>query len=137
VALLAHKLTLRQLGAAGWLLVILISVGCGSRQQTAEPVDPDQARRTLHAVLADWVEGGKPETWRQKSPQVVVQDLDWSGGSKLKAFELLGSGEPRDANLFCQVKLVLENSSQRKIEQTVTYCVGTDPVLTVFRAMNP
>ena len=125
-----------QLGAIGVLLLILVPLGCAGRQQIAKPVNPEEARQTLSAVLADWAKGGKPEAWLRQSPQVVIQDRDWSSGLKLKTFEILGSGEPRDANLFCQVKLVLENASQQDFEQTVTYCVGTDPALTVFRAMN-
>jgi hypothetical protein len=118
----------------GFLLLLAMPAGCS--QQIARPVNADQARETLNAVLADWADGGKPEQWLKQSPQVVIQDRDWARGLKLKTFEILGSGEPRDANLFCQVKLVLENGSQQDFEQTVTYCVGTDPVLTVFRAMN-
>ncbi|MHB0954850.1 MAG: hypothetical protein ACYC0X_00580 [Pirellulaceae bacterium] len=133
----AHNVALRALHATGWMLIVLIPAGCGNWQRSAKPVDPDEARQTLGAVLADWAQGGTPEAWLEQSPQVVIQDLDWSGGAKLKAFEVLGTGEPRDANLFCQVKLVLEDASRQQVERTVTYCIGTDPVLTVFRAMNP
>ncbi len=133
----ASRVTCRQLGTIVCLLLLLTFAGCGSRQQTARPVDPEEARQTLNAVLADWGHGGKPAAWLQQSPQVVIQDRDWSNGLKLNDFEILGAGESRDANLFCQVKLVLENAAQQQFEQTVTYCVGTDPVLTVFRAMDP
>jgi hypothetical protein len=113
-------------------LVMLVAVGgCGASATTA--ADPDVARKTLETVLASWKEGGKPDEWQEKSPKVVVQDFDWAAGAKLKSFELLGPGELRDANLICKVKLVVEKPSQGAAERTVTYVVGTDPVLTVFR----
>ncbi len=119
------------------LLLMLALPGCGPQLQRAKPVDVDEARQTLTTVLDDWAGGGKPEDWLQQSPRVVVQDFDWSSGARLKSYEILGAGQSRDANLFCQVKLVLENPVQKRVEQTVTYCVGTDPVLTVFRALGP
>lgn len=119
------------------LLALLVSLsvlaGCGSNRQTAKPVDPAAARQTLEVVLTDWRNGGRPDVWQQQSPQVVVQDLDWSRGVRLKSYEILGPGEPRDANLYCRVKLVLDEPTAETREQTVTYCVGTDPVRTVFR----
>jgi hypothetical protein len=84
-------------------------------------------------VLQNWQQGGTPEQWRQHDPEVVVQDFDWSDGFKLKRFEMLGPGDPRDANLYCQVRLTLESPKQVELNRIVTYVVGTDPVLTVFR----
>ena len=124
---------LRTLIATAVLTLLLALPGCGPRQETAAPVDPEKARSTLEAVLSDWKEGGSPEAWQERSPEVVVQDFDWAAGTKLKSFELLGPGESRDANLICKVKLVLEQSPRGDVERTVTYVVGTDPVLTVFR----
>lgn len=124
---------LRRTAALIGFVASLMLIGCGPRQQTAKPVDADQARSALETVLTDWTKGGKPEAWMQRVPQVVIQDADWARGAKLRTFEILGPGEPRDANLFCRVKLVLEEPSAQPAEQTVTYCVGSDPVITVFR----
>lgn len=121
---------LRSCGAA---LLLAVLCGCGTGQKTAAPVDPDVARRTLDAVLLDWKNGGTPDAWQQKSPKVVVQDLDWAAGAKLVSYEVLGPGEVRDANLYCQVKIVAASQSQKETPRTVTYVVGTDPVITVFR----
>lgn len=127
------------LGIAATALAAVLGVsvlsGCGPRQVTAKPVEPEVARRTLEQVLAHWKQGGTPDQCQSETPPVVVQDLDWLGGARLLSFELLGGGDPRDANLFCDVKLVLEDASHKRLERTVTYCVGTDPVLTVFRAL--
>jgi hypothetical protein len=115
-------------------LGLLLLAGCGS-QQTAQPVDLRVANDTLTAVLTDWQNGGTPAAWQRRSPQVIVQDLDWSNGTRLKAFQILGPGKPQDANLFCQVRLTLQQDTQPATERVVTYCVGTDPVITVFRDM--
>lgn len=126
-----------RLGAGVWLglWVVLFALGCGRRPTVAKPVDPDLARSTLDAVLASWQDGETPQVWSSRVPQVIVQDFDWSSGTTLQAYEILGDGDARDANLFCPVRLVVETTARRRTEMTVTYCVGTDPVLTVFRAM--
>jgi hypothetical protein len=118
----------------GWLAALgLIALGCGPRHQTAAPVNVETARQTLQSVLESWQRGEKLDSWRQHDPEVVIQDMDWSADAKLKEFEILGDGEPRDANLYCKVKLVFNEQVQGKTEKEVTYVVGTDPVLTVFR----
>lgn len=116
------------------LLLPMTGGGCGG-QRVAAPVDPQQARATLNAVLADWKAGGKPEDWQRRSPNVVVQDLEWSAGATLVDFEILGDGKPLDANLYCEVRIVTSTGGQSNPPRTVTYVVGTDPVLTVFRDM--
>lgn len=114
-------------------LIALISCGNGcSAQKKASAVDTDIAQKTLEEVLTSWKDGETPDAWQQRSPKVVVQDFDWAEGAKLKGFELLGPGEPRDANLYCKVKLMVEPASQPQREKVVTYVVGTDPVLTDF-----
>lgn len=126
----------RWVGVASLLMIVPL-VGCGFRPKVADPVDPDVAQRTLREALDAWVSGAKPDELRQKTPQIVVQDFDWSAGNRLVSYEVKGVGSPQDANLFCEVKLVLEDSSRKRSERLVTYCVGTDPVLTVFRALGP
>lgn len=41
-----------------------------------------------------------------------------------------------DSNLFVNVELTLEVAGRRETT-TEQYCVGTEPVLTVFRALSP
>jgi hypothetical protein len=50
-------------------------------------------------------------------------------------YEVLDGGKPESANLVARVKLSLEDKEGAKSEKTVTYLVGTAPVLTVFRDM--
>lgn len=117
------------------LLVIMTLCVSGCGYSAAEHrVTSTTARSTLESVLKSWQEGESSESWQQKTPKVVVQDMDWKAGAKLQSFEILGEGEAIDANLHCQVKLKFAQPRNGKKEQTVTYLVGTSPVLTVFRS---
>lgn len=120
---------------AGLVLAAAISCsGCGG-PASAEPVNPTKARETLAGVLDGWKNGDTPAQWQNRSPKIVVQDFDWQSGMKLKDYEILGDGEARDANLFCQVRLALYDPAGGEVQKLVSYVVGTDPVLTVFRGM--
>lgn len=117
--------------AAAALLLAACLAGCG--QKTAGPVDPYLARDTLTRVLDGWKAGGKPQDFNKQEPPVVVQDLEWQGGAKLVSYEMLDPGDPLDANLHCGVRLVTTSPDGTESTKDVTYIVGTDPVLTVFR----
>ncbi|REJ88899.1 MAG: hypothetical protein DWQ34_21015 [Planctomycetota bacterium] len=126
------RLYCERIAVAILLLGPLIS-GC-SDGMGPHPVDAVQARSTLEAVLQSWQDGATPESWKEKSPSVVVQDMDWRLGKKLTSFEILEPTQAVDANLHCRVKLTLEDPESGAVERTVKYVVGTDPVLTVFRS---
>jgi hypothetical protein len=108
--------------------------GCGGPYQSA-PVNADKARETLAVAMEAWKEGETVESLKEDSPEIVVQDFDWSDGMKLLDYEVLDDGKPESANLVARVKLTLEDKTGAKSEKTVTYLVGTAPVLTVFRDM--
>jgi hypothetical protein len=116
------------------LLIALAAAGCTSGHQV-HPVSPDQAKQTLVTVLNGWKEGKQPDAWRSQMPEIVVQDVDWSMGKKLVGYEIV-SDKAIDSNLHCEVKLTIEEGGEQKT-QTVTYLVGTSPVLTVFRKILP
>lgn len=115
------------------LALAILAPGCGPHRNA--PVNVQVAQQTLKETLEKWKQGSKPADLQAASPQIVVQDLDWSGGAKLLDFEMLGDGEPVDANLIGKVKLKLQSQEGKAAEKTVTYVVGTSPVLTVFRDM--
>ncbi len=128
-----------------WMRILLVLLpmamipaigGCGGYSPEAHRVDPPTAKSTLVAVLTSWQEGATPESWRQKKPEVVVQDPDWNAGAKLKSFELLDDGKAVDANLNCRVKLILQIPEKGETERNVSYVVSTSPVLTVFRGFG-
>lgn len=117
------------------LVVLLAACGCGGRDYSPEAhrVDPALARETLESVLKSWQQGETPESWQERDPDVVVQDMDWARGKQLQEFEVLGDGEAIDANLHCEVRLTIADPESGTVEQTVTYLVTTSPKLTVFR----
>ncbi len=70
-------------------------------------------------------------------PTIIVQESAWQQGKRLSSYTLLDQGRVEDANLFCEVELVFADSGegQAVTKKKVTYVIGTDPVITVFRAI--
>lgn len=118
------------------MLVLLFAsavAGCG--QKPPDPVEPLLAQETLVRVLDGWKAGLQPADFQKQTPPVVVQDMEWQEGAKLVSYETLAAGMPVDANLHCNVRLVLAAADGTESTKTVTYMVGTHPVLTVFRKL--
>lgn len=114
-------------------MIALTLVGCGGGP-VARPVDPVLAEQTLTKVLDEWKSGNLIEQCQQLQPSVVVQEFYWMQGEKLEDYKIISS-EVRDANLYVKTELRLRNTEGRARTEEVTYCVGTDPVLTVFRML--
>ncbi len=109
-------------------------VGCSG--PVLKPVDPDLARQSLVETLDTWQQGGSIAELRKHTPEIVVQDPAWSGGSSLVEYRLVDQGRVEDANLFCEVELMLSKPGDKApASKTVTYVIGTTPVITVFRAI--
>ncbi len=105
--------------------------GCGSGP-VAGPVNADLARETLRTTLDAWKEGRAIGTLVSQSPSIVAQDFDWMAGAKLESYEFVNEGVSQDANLRVPVRLKLKDKGLK----SVSYIVGTDIKLTVFRAME-
>ncbi|MGV3484450.1 MAG: hypothetical protein ACO1RT_08530 [Planctomycetaceae bacterium] len=117
------------------LLVALASLSACS-QPRAAAVGPALAKATLVKVLEHWRQGGTIDELRQGTRPVVVQEAHWSNGQVLQEFNIVDDGRIEDANLFSEVELTLQApGGGDAVKKTVTYVVGTDPVLTVFRAI--
>jgi hypothetical protein len=124
---------------AGQVLLLFflctLAAGCLG-QQRAAPVNVSLAQESLRKSLDSWKKGDDPGSLRQGSPSITVQDLDWKGGYKLIDYEIIGEGKYDDANLRCPVKLKLLDPKGKEVTREVTYMVGTDPSITVFREMK-
>ena len=121
-----------------WLFLLTASLamlGCSSRTRTARPVNEHAAREALATVLEAWKAGVASQELQIRSPKIVVQDMSWLGGAKLKEFEILDGAKRIDANLHCPVRLHLSTPEGKESQQEVVYVVGTDPVITVFREL--
>lgn len=117
-------------------LVLLVAVlGCTKGPQRADPVDPETARNTLRVVLESWKKGERPAALQQRTPPVVVQDMDWETGHQLIDYQIKGPDAAEDANLLCPVTLTLRSPEGEVLNKDVTYIVGTSPRLTVFRKL--
>jgi hypothetical protein len=133
--------TLAVIGICLAVLAALFLSGCSS-SSSAHAVDPPQARDALKVALEAWKNGENLKSLESSSTPMVVQDFDWAGGAKLVDFEIVGDGQPEDANLRILVKLTTEGgksvgkpSATRSSEKKVWYLVTTSPKVTVFRDM--
>jgi hypothetical protein len=118
-------------------LALLVLAGCAPGPKTAAPVEPEKARAALKTTLDAWKAGRPIDALRQDAPPIVAQDFDWMAGAELAEYKVLGDGDPEDANLRVKVHLTLRPAQgAATATKTVTYVVGTDPRLTVFRAME-
>jgi hypothetical protein len=126
----AHA-AIRSVVAAIGLLAIS---GCGGTPAPA-PADEGQAKRTLDQALSAWQKGTTVEAIKNASPSIVIKDPKWQRGDSLKKFEVEGSGKPSGAEREFKVTLWLADSEGKEVREDVVYRVGTQPILTVFRAM--
>ncbi len=108
--------------------------GCGSDAAPA-PADQDQARKTLDQALTGWQKGETVEGMKNASPSILVSDPKWSNGSALKKYEVKGDGKPAGAERVFTVTLWLTDGNGKEVTESVDYKVGTNPILTVFRAL--
>jgi hypothetical protein len=58
---------------------------CGGDSSGEFRVEADTARKALDEVLTSWNQAALPESWRSRTPPVIVQDLEWSSGVKMKS----------------------------------------------------
>ena len=113
---------------------LLAPAGCG---ETSAPTAADSAlaKQTLERALGSWSEGKSVGDAKGASPSIIVSDPRWSGGVRLKKFELKSDGKPSGAERVFTVTLWTVDGKGKEASETVDYRVGTTPVFTVFRAM--
>ncbi len=120
----------------GWVLAsLLLCVVSGCGEQRAGPVDAELARQSLTEFLETWKRGGAIDELQKGDPKIVGQEILWQSGNKLKEYQLKDQGRIEDANMFCEVDLTLVDAQGNSKKKTVTYVIGTDPVITVFHAI--
>lgn len=117
----------------GVLAMGLIWAGCTNGPRHAAAVDPEQARTALLTALDAWKLGQTPASLTTASPTITVQDMDWERGCKLRSFEMLTAERHDDSNLRIPVRLVIDEPGKPSSTKQVSYVVGTDPTITVFR----
>ena len=110
----------------------VVFAGC-SGSPHSDPVDTDRARETLKLALDGWKNGEPPSALKDGSPSITVQDLDWLAGAKLVDYEVAGEGKAVASNLRVPVKLTIRPKQGKDVKKSVSYIIGTSPILTVFR----
>ena len=118
--------------AAPALLLLILTAGCGRGAQGLS-LDKSVARESLAAALDAWKAGETPGSLKDRSPSIVVGDPDWNSGRRLEAYKLLPEETDDGTNLHATAELVLQDARAGRQTQRITYVVGTDPVITVFR----
>lgn len=109
-------------------------VGCGGGGPPVAAPE-DQAREVLNQALSSWQRGDSLEDLKQATPSIVASDPQWSRGAKLSKFEVQGDGKPAGAERVFTVTLWLAQDQGEEVTESVDYKVGTNPILTVFRAI--
>ncbi|HRE98963.1 MAG TPA: hypothetical protein PLI18_00510 [Pirellulaceae bacterium] len=115
------------------LLGTVAAIGCGGRGADAYPLDQPQAEAALRAWLDHWKSGKSPDGLNDVRPGLVVGDVDWNSGAKLKDYTIAETGFSDGTNWHIAVTLELERSGASAEKSEITYVVGTSPVETIFR----
>lgn len=113
-------------------LLLVVCVGCGSGSGPWK-LDVDVARNSLETSLKAWKGGEAPAALEQKSPKIIVGDVDWKTGKKLLAFKVRDSDSSEGTNLRKIVELTLQSESGQPIRVDAAYLISTRPIITVFR----
>jgi hypothetical protein len=116
------------------LLVPLAVSGCNSGGAADLAVEPDLARESLIAFLDAWQAGRSPADLKSRSPSIIAGDHAFAAGTKLVTYTLVGDDTDDGANLHTSVDLVLQDDKSGEVKERIAYIVGTEPVITVFRA---
>ena len=109
--------------------------GCESTSAPAA-ADVNQAKQTLERALTAWAKGATVAAIKGESPSIVISDPRWERGDVLKKYEIKSDGKPSGAEQVFTVALWFDDpKSGKEVSETVSYRVGTNPMLTVFRAL--
>ncbi len=127
----APRPTRRRLAFA---LALIALVGCGGSDVPVATTE-DKARETLDLALTSWQKGMTVDQMKAATPSIAIRDPKWSRGDTLKKYEVTGPGKPSASERQFTVILWLADADGKETREQVTFLVGTDPVLTVFRSL--
>jgi hypothetical protein len=113
------------------LLVLGLGVtGCSRGSRLS--LDENTARDSLKTALESWKKGDTQKALKDRSPSIIMGDDSWEAGKRLVRFKVQEPGVSDGVNLHCKVELVLADKDGGESRQTITYIVGTSPVITIF-----
>lgn len=107
-------------------LITAFAVGCARKGNVKDYVPPQEsAQKALTTALDAWKSGKAPDQIGATAPAVVGQDVDWTAGKKLTAYEIVGPAAGEEPNQRFTVKVTLDAGAP----QERTYIVlGKDPI---------
>lgn len=115
-------------------LLVSLAAGCGRSNGRSLSVDAELAKQSFDTFLSAWKQGKAPSDLRSLSPSIISGDEDWSAGSKLVDYRITDRVFNDGANLHLTAELQLTGAKKKKPGKTsVSYVVGTSPVITIFR----
>ncbi len=120
---------------AVWAIAIAFVAGCSKQGIQNDPVNAGTARESLQAALESWKKGEPSNALEKATPPIYVVEPDWQGGAKLKDFQIVGSGEEKDAQWNCNVRLTLVGANGQEMKREVTFTVATAPNRMVSRKL--
>jgi hypothetical protein len=107
-------------------LTTTFTIGCAKKGSVSDYVPPQEAARTaLSTALDAWKAGKAPDQVGATKPAINAQDVQWSGGKKLTAYEIVGPATGDDQNQRFTVKLTLDGGAP---QETTYVVVGKDPI---------
>lgn len=110
------------------IMSLFLVSGC-ERSARDLPLNENVAEESLQKSLQAWVDGQTPDDLK---PEITMGDFAWDSGKTLVSFEILTDQQKSDGtNLHIPVKRKFK-SDGKESESTVTYIVGTSPVITIF-----
>jgi hypothetical protein len=114
------------------LLFLLGIAGCGGRNTSDYYPKNERAKQALTIGLDAWKNGGAadPAGKLPSGTTVIAVDMDWSGGHKLSAYEIVNELPP-DGPGPTKVSVKLTYADGQKVDATY-FIVGIDPVR-IFR----
>lgn len=113
-------------------LLLGLASGCGSAPAGPQ-ADPNEAQNTMKLVLDAWKSGQNPSQFSQKSPDIVIQDSDWTLGLKLVSYQTQNDVRLAGNDVHYPVTLELKSPKGRVVKKHAVYLISTSPKKLVLR----
>lgn len=113
-------------------LLLALTSGC-SQSGFGPQADPNEAQNTMKLVLDAWKSGQNPSQFAAKSPDIVIQDSDWTLGLKLVSYKTQNDVRLAGNDVHYPVTLELKSPKGRVVKKQAVYLISTSPKKLVLR----
>jgi hypothetical protein len=113
-----------------FVLTSLSLFGCAKKTDVKDYIPADEAaKQALTTALEAWKAGKPPDQIGASNPAITAQDKQWSAGTKLSAYEIVGPAVSDDQHRRFSVKLTLVGDAAP--QETTFVVFGKDPLWVV------